>query len=243
MFKKFQAAVSVAILLLPICVLAQEEFKLDTEEKTYSYAIGLKLGERMLTQFNAENGFEMQALLEGLVTSVSGKDRLLSDDEIESAIQKREQELVAMEKRKALEKLESGKAFLAHNKSIEGVTVTASGLQYAALVAGEGDSPSLIDTVLVHYHGTLMDGTVFDSSYDRGQPVSFSLQSIIPGWQEVLQLMKPGDKWHVVLPPDLAYGDRGAGSIIGPNEVLLFDIELLEVGKPGNQIPAAVEGG
>lgn len=235
MFRKFQAVASAAILLLPICVSAQEELKLDTGQKTYSYAIGLKLGERLLEQFNAENGFEMQALLEGLVTSVSGKDRLLSDEEVESVIQEREQELTAMENRKALEKLESGKAFLAHNKSIEGVTVTESGLQYAVLVAGEGDSPSLVDTVLVHYHGTLTDGTVFDSSYDRGQPVSFSLQSIIPGWQEALQLMKPGGKWRVALPPELAYGVRGAGPIIGPNEVLLFDIELLEVGKPENQ--------
>lgn len=236
MFKKFQTAVSAAILLLPVCALAQEELKLDTEEKIYSYAIGLKLGERLLMQFNAGNGFEMQALLEGLVASISGKDKLLSDDEAESAIQKWEQALVAMENQKAQEKLESGKAFLAQNQSIEGVTVTASGLQYEVLVAGEGDSPSPVDTVLVHYHGTLTDGTVFDSSYDRGQPVSFSLQSIIPGWQEALQLMKPGDKWRVVLPPDLAYGDRGAGPIIGPNEVLLFDIELLEVGKPENQI-------
>ncbi len=235
MLKKFQAAGFAAALLLPVSALAQEAINLDTEQKTYSYAIGLKLGERLLTQFNAENGFEMQALLAGLTDSVSGKDGLLSSDEADSAIQKREQELAAVENRKAMENLEAGKAFLEQNSTLEGVTVTESGLQYSVLVAGQGDSPSLVDTVLVHYHGTLIDGTVFDSSYDRGQPVSFSLQSIIPGWQEALQLMKPGGKWQVALPPELAYGDRGAGPTIGPNEVLLFDIELLEVGKPENQ--------
>ena len=236
MFKKFQTAVAALILLVPICVLAQEEFKLDTENKTYSYAIGLKLGERVLTQFNAENGFEMQALIEGLVTSMSGKDRLLSDDDVELIIQMVEKALMVEANQKAQEKLDSGKVFLEQNKSMEGVTITPSGLQYKVLVAGEGDSPFLTDTVLVHYRGTLMDGAVFDSSYDREEPASFSLQSIIPGWQEVLQLMKPGDKWQVVLPPDLAYGEKGAGQIIGPNEVLVFEIELLNVRKSKNQI-------
>ena len=236
MLKKIQTAVFAAILILPIHGSAQEALDLDTDEKKYSYAIGLKLGERLLMQFNADNGFDVQALLEGLVTSISGKDRLLSEDEVESVIQQREQELAAMEEQKAREKLESGKAFLAQNKSVEGVTVTASGLQYSVLAEGEGDSPSLVDTVVVHYHGTLTDGAVFDSSYDRGQPVSFSLQSIIPGWQEALQLMRPGAKWRVALPPDLAYGARGAGPLIGPNEVLLFDIELLEVEKSGNPV-------
>ena len=236
MFKKFQTAVAAFILLVPICVLAQEEFNLDTENKTYSYAIGLKLGERVLTQFNAESGFEMQALIEGLVTSMSGKDRLLSDNDVELIIQKVEMALLNEANQKAQENLDSGKVFLEQNKSMEGVTITPSGLQYKVLVAGEGDSPSLTDTVLVHYRGTVMDGTVFDSSYDRGEPASFWLQSIIPGWQEVLQLMKPGDKWQVVLPPDLAYGEKGAGKIIGPNEVLVFDIELLDVKKSKNQV-------
>ena len=236
MFKIFQTAVAAFISIVPICVLAQEEFNLDTENKTYSYAIGLKLGERVLTQFNAESGFEMQALIEGLVTSMSGKDRLLSDDDVELIIQKVEMALKYEANQKAQENLDSGKIFLEQNKSMEGVTITSSGLQYKVLVAGEGDSPSLIDTVLVHYRGTVMDGTVFDSSYDRGEPASFSLQSIIPGWQEVLQLMKPGDKWRVVLPPDLAYGASGAGQIIGPNEVLVFEIELLDVKKSKNQV-------
>ncbi len=235
MFKKFQATAFAALLILPASVSAQEEFKLDTEQKTYSYAIGLKLGERLLTQFSTEKGFEIQALLAGLVASAGGKDRLLSNDEADSAIQKREQELIAMENQMAMEKLEASKAFLAANSTVDGVTVTESGLQYSVLLAGEGERPSLTDTVLVHYHGTLTDGTVFDSSYERGQPVSFSLQSIIPGWQEALQLMKPGGKWQIVIPPELAYGSTGAGPVIGPNEVLLFDIELLEVEKPENQ--------
>lgn len=236
MFKNFQIALSISILLFSPCLLAQETFSLDSDNKKFSYAIGTKIGERLLQQFNTQRGFEMEALLKGLVASVSGKGELLSVEEADSIIEQRQQTLLVAANAQAQEKLETSKVFLEQNKSREGVTVTESGLQYKVVTAGEsdGENPALADTVVVHYHGTVMDGTVFDSSYDRGQPASFSLQSIIPGWQEVLQLMKPGDKWEVVLPPELAYGDKGTGQIIGPNEVLLFDIELLEVKKSEN---------
>ena len=118
----------------------------------------------------------------------------------------------------------------------EGVVVTESGLQYEIIQSGDpaGDMPTVADTVIVHYQGSLLDGTVFDSSITRGEPATFSLQSIIPGWIEVLQLMRPGDKWSIVLAPELAYGERGAGQLIGPNEVLMFDIELIEIKKSAN---------
>ncbi len=124
-----------------------------------------------------------------------------------------------------------GEAFLTENAKKEGVVVTASGLQYKVLEAGEGDSPMPSDVVTVHYRGTLVDGTQFDSSYDRGQPATFPVGGVIAGWTEALQLMKPGAKWQLVIPADLAYGERGAGQVIGPNSTLLFDVELISVEK------------
>jgi FKBP-type peptidyl-prolyl cis-trans isomerase FklB len=124
-----------------------------------------------------------------------------------------------------------GEAFLAENAKQEGVVVTSSGLQYKVLEPGEGDAPTPADTVTVNYRGTLVDGTQFDSSYDRGQPATFPVQGVIPGWTEALQLMKPGSKYQLAIPAELAYGERGAGQTIGPNSTLLFDVELISVEK------------
>lgn len=125
--------------------------------------------------------------------------------------------------------LEKGKAFLAENASKPGVQQTASGLQYKILKEGSGKSPKATDTVLVHYRGTLLDGTEFDSSYKRNQPISFPLNRVIPGWTEGLQLAKEGGKIELYIPSQLAYGSRGAGGAIGPDETLIFEVELLEV--------------
>ena len=122
-----------------------------------------------------------------------------------------------------------GEEFLAENKKKPGVKTTESGLQYLVLKEGTGKKPELDDNVLCHYHGTLIDGTVFDSSVDRGEPASFPVNRVIPGWTEVLQLMKEGSKWRVFIPSKLAYGQRGAPPKIGPNETLIFEIELLQV--------------
>lgn len=122
-----------------------------------------------------------------------------------------------------------GDAYLAANKTKEGVVALPSGVQYTILSAGTGPMPKLADTVTCHYRGTLIDGTEFDSSYRRGQPASFPVRGVIKGWTEVLQLMPVGSKWHVVIPPDLAYGTRGAGADIGPNTTLRFDIELIGI--------------
>ncbi len=125
--------------------------------------------------------------------------------------------------------LEKGKAFLAENATKPGVQQTASGLQYKVLKEGTGKSPKATDTVLVHYRGTLLDGTEFDSSYKRNQPISFPLNRVIPGWTEGLQLAKEGGKIELYIPSQLAYGSRGAGGAIGPDETLIFEVELLEV--------------
>ena len=131
---------------------------------------------------------------------------------------------------KALEaNSEAGKAFLAENAKREEVTTTASGLQYEVLLEGEGDSPKATDEVTVHYHGTLIDGSVFDSSVERGQPATFPVNGVIPGWIEALQLMKPGAKYKLFIPSDLAYGERGAGQMIGPNSTLIFEVELISI--------------
>lgn len=125
--------------------------------------------------------------------------------------------------------LERGRAFLASNAQREGVTTTASGLQYEVLASGDGASPTATDRVRAHYHGTLIDGTVFDSSVDRGQPFETAVNGVIKGWQEALQLMRVGDKWKLFVPPELAYGEKGAGGAIGSNATLIFEVELLSI--------------
>ena len=128
--------------------------------------------------------------------------------------------------------LEAAKAYLAENGKKQGVTTLPSGLEYEVLVAGTGPKPTITDTVTTHYTGSLIDGTVFDSSVERGTPASFPVNGVIPGWVEALQLMSVGSKWRIVVPPDLGYAERGAGSKIGPNETLIFTVELLSIDKP-----------
>ena len=129
--------------------------------------------------------------------------------------------------------LEAGMAFLAENEIRASVVTTASGLQYEVLASGEGATPGPRDMVTTHYHGTLIDGTVFDSSVQRGQPIAFPVNGVINGWTEALQLMQVGDKWKLYIPPDLAYGGRGSPPAIGPNETLIFEVELLDVQRRG----------
>jgi len=177
-------------------------------------------------------------LLMGLKDTLSGKELQLTEEEMVQEIQNFQQEMQAkmaaeMEV-KAAENKASGEAFLAENAKQEGVVVTESGLQYKIIEPGQGDSPGPADVATVHYRGTLIDGTQFDSSYDRGQPASFPVGGVIPGWTEALQLMKPGAKWQLVIPAELAYGERGAGQDIGPNSTLLFDVELISVEQGAN---------
>ncbi|MCW9000892.1 MAG: FKBP-type peptidyl-prolyl cis-trans isomerase, partial [Kangiellaceae bacterium] len=124
---------------------------------------------------------------------------------------------------------EAGRLYLEQNEKKEAVTVTESGLQYEVVTEGSGEKPTATSTVRTHYHGTLIDGTVFDSSYDRGQPAEFAVNGVIPGWTEALQMMTVGSKWRLTIPYELAYGERGAGGAIGPYSTLVFDVELLEI--------------
>lgn len=211
------------------------ELKLDTSKNRISYTIGVNIGQ----DFKSQNmDVDPDLLLMGLKDTLSGKELQLTEEEMVQEIQNFQQEMQAkmaaeMEV-KAAENKASGEAFLAENAKQEGVVVTESGLQYKIIEPGQGDSPGPADVATVHYRGTLIDGTQFDSSYDRGQPASFPVGGVIPGWTEALQLMKPGAKWQLVIPAELAYGERGAGQDIGPNSTLLFDVELISVEQGAN---------
>ena len=202
------------------------EAKLESDEAKASYALGLEAGSRA-KQLNLK--VDHAAMKQGLEDGQSGKDPRKSREEIMAAIQKLQENGVQKTK-------EAGEKYLADNKQKAGVKVTASGLQYEVVTEGSGATPVMGDTVRVHYTGTLIDGTKFDSSLDRGEPAEFQLGQIIKGWDEALKLMKVGSKWKLTIPSELAYGERGAGPI-PPHSVLLFDVELLEVKKGAGMPP------
>jgi FKBP-type peptidyl-prolyl cis-trans isomerase len=208
------------------------EQKLDTPKNRISYTIGVNIGQDFKGQ---QMDVDTDLLLKGLKDSLEGKELQLTEEEMVAEIQAFQKEMqakmVAEREASSGKNQAAGEAFLAENAKKEGVVVTESGLQYKVLEAGEGDSPAASDVVIVHYSGTLIDGTKFDSSYDRGQPATFPVGGVIPGWTEALQLMKPGAKYQLVIPSALAYGERGAGQDIGPNATLLFDVELVSVEK------------
>ncbi|MFK7858710.1 MAG: FKBP-type peptidyl-prolyl cis-trans isomerase [Granulosicoccus sp.] len=203
-------------------VFAQDD-KLATQEAKVSYGLGMMIGERVLGQYG-ELDFDL--LIEAMKAQHAGEETLMSMDDAQMTLQTQQEEVAAAAVAKASA---AGQAYLAENAAREGVTVTESGLQYEVLTAADGDMPTEESTVSVHYVGTLMDGTEFDSSIARGEPASFPLKGVIPGWTEGLQLMPLGSKYRFVIPSDLAYGDRGAGQAIGPGETLIFEVELLEI--------------
>ena len=192
-----------------------------------SYVIGLNLARNFKAQDVPVNP---DVVVQGIRDGLAGTS-VLTDEEIQTAMQQFQQDLTAKQEAKRKELAEKnkqeGEAFLAANKAKEGVKTTASGLQYEIVAEGSGEFPKATDEVTVHYKGTLLDGTTFDSSYDRNQPATFTLNQVIPGWTEGVQLVKPGGKIKLYIPSDLGYGDRGAGGVIGPNAVLVFEVELL----------------
>lgn len=206
------------------------EITLDSEIKKVSYGIGLGLGERFKNDnIDVDIDVFSQAIKDGL----SGADPKMSQEEVvtvmqayqQKKLQERQQEQqAAAEKNKA-----ESEAFLAENAKKDGVVVLESGLQYKVVTAGKGAKPSATDEVEVHYKGTLIDGTEFDSSYKRGSTVSFPVNGVIAGWTEALQLMEEGSKWELYIPSDLAYGPGGTGGAIGPDAALVFDVELVSV--------------
>jgi FKBP-type peptidyl-prolyl cis-trans isomerase len=204
-----------------------EDVKLTNDDDRLSYSLGMLIGDRILKQYSENINYYV--MLEGIRAQHTGGTTAMTMDEAHEAMQKSEDR--AMEAAAAKSKA-TGEAYLAENKKLEGVQVTESGIQYEVLTAAEGDKPKATDQVKVHYKGSLLDGTVFDSSYDRGEPAQFGLNQVIPGWTEGVQLMSVGSKYSFVIPSDLAYGDQGAGANIGPGETLIFEVELLDIIKP-----------
>jgi len=204
---------------------AQEKVDLNDEALKYSYSQGVTIGQRFKPKLTADK-IDLKAFAQGISDALIAKSQL-SQKELTDTLTKGPVHLRGAKE----EKMKENTAFLAENKKKEGVITTASGLQYSVIKSGseDGKKPGASDTVVVHYSGTLIDGTKFDSSYDRGKPATFGVGQVIPGWTEVLKLMKPGDKWAVVIPSELGYGNRGAGAKIGPDSVLLFDVELISI--------------
>ena len=207
---------------------------LTTDAQKFGYAIGVDLG-KSLKQVEAD--VDVAALKAGIDEAMAGKEPRLDDkarQEIKTTVAKKIQERQLAERaEKATKAKEAGEKFLVENGKKEGVKTTASGLQYEVITEGKGDHPTKDDKVTVHYKGTLINGETFDSSYDRNQPVTFPLGNVIPGWTEGVQLMTPGSKYKLYIPSALGYGERGAGAKIGPNETLIFEVELLNVEKAG----------
>lgn len=214
---------------------------LETNKDKVSYSIGLDLG-KYLTNMKGKIDYEL--LKQGIDDGFSEAEPRLSQEEMTSAQEEFAAALQAEQEAKLEEMKQkntaAGQAYLEENKNKEGVTTTDSGLQYEVLVEGDGDKPTAEDTVKVDYVGTLIDGTEFDSSITRGEPVTFPVGQVIPGWTEALQLMPVGSKYRVTIPTNLAYGEAGAPPVIEPNSVLVFEIELLGIEEPAPEAaPAA----
>ncbi len=202
---------------------------LSSKKSKYSYAIGVQIGKN-LKQQNID--LDPKAFAAGVEDMYAGEKPRLSDDERMAALREMTQGLQMKQAAKAQENEKTGEAFLAQNKSKPGWKVTSSGLQYHMVRDGSGKQPTANDNVEVNYEGKLINGKVFDSSYERHQPATFPVNAVIPGWREALQLMKPGSKYELAIPPQLAYGPQGS-SVIPGNSVLLFTVELLKV-LPGS---------
>jgi FKBP-type peptidyl-prolyl cis-trans isomerase FkpA len=198
---------------------------LTSDNAKVSYGIGMQFANDMK---NRGMEIDMKAFSQAVEDVYKGKKNRLTDDELRTAFQKVSEAMIKKQMEKAKENTKIGDDYLQKNKGKEGVKVTASGLQYKVLKEGTGIAPKATDVVKVHYRGTLIDGTEFDSSYKRNQPAEFQLNQVIPGWTEGLQLMKVGSKYQLTLPSNLGYGERGNQGIPG-NSVLIFDVELLEV--------------
>ncbi len=227
MLRKTCLAAGLTAVCLSATLSAQE---LQSETERYSYILGLDVGQSL---GNLDTELDLDVLRRGIEDALEGRERAMSDEEIQATRAALMQQVQAQAQERARAQAETnrqaGAEFLAENAEREGVEVTDSGLQYEVIEAGDGERPGAEDTVTVHYRGTLIDGTEFDSSYSRGEPATFPLNGVIPGWTEGLQLMPVGSTYKFYVPSELAYGERGAGQAIGPNSTLVFDVELLEI--------------
>jgi len=203
------------------------ETNLESIEQRVSYGVGRQLGDQLRN--NPFKEFDVTAVQAGLADALAGAESQVSDELLNEAFSVVSKKLQEQEQELAKVKAAEGEKFLAENAKRDEVTVTESGLQYEVLTTGEGDKPNADSTVRVHYHGTLPDGTVFDSSYERGQPAEFPVNGVISGWTEALQLMPVGSKWKLSIPYNLAYGEQGSQGAIPPYATLVFDVELLDI--------------
>ncbi len=204
--------------------------ELESPEDRISYTIGMDIGRSLAEQ---DMDLNLDLLVEALQATYRGEETLLTDEEAlaerDAFMQRRQQQMESEQAEAAVRNLEEGQAFLAENRERDEVTETESGLQYRVMEEGTGRSPAETDRVTVHYRGTLIDGTEFDSSYGRGEPATFALNQVIPGWTEGVQLMQEGATYEFFIPADLAYGEQGRPGPIGPNATLVFEVELIEV--------------
>lgn len=225
---KILIALLVLMAVLTGFVFAADALKTDQEK--LGYAIGMNIGMNMKQQ---QVDVDPEQLAAGLTAALKGEDTVLSQEEMGQILteyqQKKQMEQMAAMAAEAAKNEKLAQEYLMNNEKQEGVVTLESGLQYKVLTQGDGATPTAESTVQVHYRGTLIDGTEFDSSYQRGEPVSFPVNGVIPGWTEALQLMKEGDKWQLVIPAQLAYAERGAPPVIPPNAALIFEVELLKV--------------
>lgn len=213
-----------------LTVNAQQKTTLKSQKDKVSYIIGLNIG----TNFKQQSiDIDSDLLFKGIKDALSNATPLIGEKESQEVMQAFQKEMIAKQMGRAKQVGEKnkkeGEAFLAENKKKEGVKTLASGLQYKVIKEGTGKTPKATDTVVVHYRGTLINGKEFDSSYKRGEPITFALGSVIPGWGEALQLMKVGSKWQLFIPSKLAYGEADRSADIGPNSTLLFEVELLKI--------------
>ena len=204
---------------------------LETGPEKFSYAIGTNFAQSMIRQGAP---LDADAIYMAIKDALAGTKPRLSAEAMTAALKSEAQKAGEHKKTMAADNLRKGREFMDKNKAKKGVTTLTNGIQYEVLRDGTGPQPTAASMVKVHYVGTLTDGNEFDSSRRRGEPATFGVDSVIPGWREVLPLMRVGSRWLVTIPPDLAYGPNGAGAAIGPNETLVFEIELLDIVKPGS---------
>jgi FKBP-type peptidyl-prolyl cis-trans isomerase FklB len=225
--KKLSSVICVVVLLAYAAPgIAADKPELKTDQEKNGYSVGYDIGRSLKKQLV---GLDAGATAQGLKDAMGGVTPVLPGPEMQQRFMTVRQE--SAQKIPEMNK-QAGEAFLAKNKGEKNVKTTASGLQYKVITAGKGKQPTAEDTVTVNYRGTLIDGTEFDSSYKRNEPATFPVKGVIPGWTEALPLMKEGSKWMLYIPANLAYGERGAGNMIGPNSTLVFEVELLSIAKP-----------
>ncbi len=229
---KLCIALTVIAIFLGSGLIAAEKNPLKDERDRISYSIGLSIGSNFKQQ---SIDIMIEPFTDGVRDALLNRKPKLTDQEIKTTMEAFQNQMRAkMQEKKDLQagqNLTEGETFLKQNGAKEGIITTASGLQYKILKKGTGPKPKLTDTVATHYTGKLLNGQVFDSSYKRNAPATFPVNGVIKGWTEALQLMETGSKWQLFIPANLAYGNRGAGNVIGPNATLVFEIELLEIKK------------